>query len=185
MPIITASRINTLKAKIKSEMLRRNGSGTVAAYGSATYDYTVLPVKGNVMLKEHANKNLTPMQAVNSTGLPTEMVIVKDSDITVLETRVAALALTTRDNRGTSDCASGCTGMCVTACTTSCWNVCTSCTNVCTGCTGCTGCSGCSGCGETCSSSCYECKGVCGGICQGTCSIGCYSGCGTTAQQTA
>ena len=46
-------------------MLRRNQSGSVAAYGGTAYDYTVKPAAGKVLLQEHLDKLHVPMSAVN------------------------------------------------------------------------------------------------------------------------
>ena len=55
--MLTAEQVKQLKAKIKAEMLRRNGNGSLASYGSVTYDFTVQPTKGSGILTEHGKKN--------------------------------------------------------------------------------------------------------------------------------
>ncbi len=37
--MLSAEEVKQLKAKIKAEMLRRNKTGSLASYGSASYDF--------------------------------------------------------------------------------------------------------------------------------------------------
>ena len=50
---VTATDINNLKASVKAEMLRRKYYGSVASYGSASYDYSTRPASGVSLLVEH------------------------------------------------------------------------------------------------------------------------------------
>ena len=38
--MLTAEEINSLKAKVKAEMARRNGYGSLESYAGADYDFT-------------------------------------------------------------------------------------------------------------------------------------------------
>lgn len=162
MSIISANRINTLKAAVKAECQRRTYStGSVAAYGGAAYDYTAVPASGKTILKEHYEKLAVPMHAINATSTPgtSGARIISEAEIAAMETKVASYK-----NRNyydtTGDCSASCSGLCFS---------CSSCTN----CTSCTSCSGCGGCDGSCVGSCGGC-GDCTG-CAG-CS-GCGSGC--------
>lgn len=53
MAIVKAERFTALKAKVKAEMLRRDQSGSVAAYGGSAYDYTEPPAAGKTIRQEH------------------------------------------------------------------------------------------------------------------------------------
>lgn len=178
---ILASELNAIKARVKAEMLRRNKVGSLASYGGAAYDYTVVPAAGNPILPEHWNKIITPMNAMVNTGLST----VKSGDpIPSLDGLVNQLtaaekyALTSK----TTNCKSSCSGLCVGTCYNACGSSCS---------TSCTG--GCSGecednCGDGCSSSCggscspgcgNTCNKGCALACSGNCSGGCTGGCTT------
>ena len=177
-----------LKAKVKAEMLRRDGNGSVVEYGGEAYDYENEPAVGELIRKEHPEKNLIPLQAVNPTGLPEQISeIALEEEIDAMETLISALEAQTDGATSNNDCAAACTGMCVSECTGSCTGNCTgSCSGACTatcandcsggcgavcteGCTiGCGGCDGsCSGCGNGCAFS--SCSGACQNDCTGSC----------------
>lgn len=172
---IKASRYVNLKAKVKAEMNRRCHTGSVAAYGGTSYDYSVVPATGGAILKEHRDKILDPLRAVNSDVIPAPVGYISDAEITNAETRVNAWATRGLADRTASDCKSGCTGTCNTSCTTGCYTGCTGGCN--TGCSGgCDGCDGCDGCGSGCDGGCSGC-GDCGGRCSncGGCGSSCSS----------
>ena len=192
MGSVNVARFIGLKAKVKAECLRRNQSGSVAAYGGASYDYTVTPAVGGSIKQEHRDKLTGPMSAINSNIIPptSGAGTVKDSELSAMETRVAAWSTRSITDRTGSDCKSGCTGTCYTGCNTGCY---TSCSGGCTGCgsgcpNGCSSCGGacsnncsgdcdgCSGCGSSCSYDCGGCTG-CSGGCKGSCSGSCDTGC--------
>lgn len=172
---VAAERFVQLKAKVKAEMLRRNQSGSVASYGGAAYDYSVVPASGKIIKEEHRNKNIIPMNAVNSDKVPlqTGKNTVIDSQIQNMETLITAWSARSMTDRSASDCKSGCTGTCYSGCATSCYTGCSgSCKGTCTG--GCTG--GCSNCGG-CDDDCWSCGG-CDDGCYRTCESGCSGSCG-------
>ena len=74
MSVVKADRFTftALKARVKTEMQRRNQSGSVAGYGGSTYDYAVAPAAGGVVRAEHRDKLVTPMRAVNNSKFQTE-----------------------------------------------------------------------------------------------------------------
>lgn len=170
--ILVSDFIN-LKDRVRTEMLRRSGNGSVVEYGGDAYEYINTPVVGGHVSKEHANKNLVPLQAVNPTGLPEEIsFLAMRSEVEAMETLITALETQPDYATGNNDCAAACTGMCVTACVSGCSTTCTgSCSGTCTG--GCSG--GCtSACGSGCSNTCTgTCSGVCGGDCSGSCMFTC------------
>lgn len=206
---ITSVDFVNLKARVKAEMTRRNGNGSLTAYAGATYDYTTVPAAGVIIRTEHHNKIRDPQAAINPTGLPATQAI--GGSVVAMNTLEAKQTLFEAQPRGAisgNDCASLCSGMCVTVCTTTCSGTCTSscgsdgCTS-CSGCSGdcwnscgsdgCTNCSGCSGscwsscgsdgCTNTCSQYCTSCEGCtgCTGDCWNSCGDdGCSGSCSST-----
>lgn len=181
---ITATDITALKASVKAEMLRRNLTGSLAEFGSATYDFTVQPTAGNKVLGEHYSKIREPISKINSVGLPPQNPTTFPS-LTTLDGKLALYKTDTGKSSTTHNCMASCSGLC--------FNSCSSCSS-CSGCSGCgSGCDGgCSGCGGACSSctSCAgDCKGcqgcgnacgyACTGSCEGYCTGGCTGGCST------
>lgn len=168
-----------LKNRVKAEMNRRNGNGSLTSYGSSTYDYSKQPLTDETVDIEHYSKVRELQAKINPSGLQTT----KESDdliedMTVLEAKQIVFEAQPRGARSNNDCNSACTGMCISTCSTGCTSCtgcsgCSSCSGSCSGCSG--GCSGCSGCGGACSSSC---SGSCSG-CSGSCSgcSGCSGGC--------
>lgn len=144
----------SIKAKVKTEMARRNGTGSVSKYAGSSYDYTVIPTTEDEIALEHIEKIKVPLDAVNSITNPIkDNVIVKelattDAHLTVL----SSIAVTA--SQANSGCAASCTGLCTSGCKS--------------------GCSGCSGCGTSCS---YDCSTTCSGTCTG-CGSGCADACG-------
>lgn len=174
MALITADRFNSLKAAVKAECQRRKYTGSVEAYGGAAYDYSVTPAAGKTVGKEHSEKNVVPMNAINSGDFPippSYEKIITETDIAAMEAKVAAWAsrgVGTAADNSASDCAASCTGLCH-SCTGQCVSGCSSCTGSCTGgCQGCTSCtggcqSGCGGCGYACGGDCSNCAYYWGG----------------------
>lgn len=162
--LLKPERYNTLKAQIKAEMLRRNQTGSVASYGGANYDYTTAPASDTPLKREHYEKLVQPLRAVNSAGMPSESgadKVVTEADMALMEAKTAQFKSIAMDSTSTG-CGASCTGLCSSSCTGSCR----------------------SGCGNACSRGCSDgCSGSCGSSCQRACSIGCYGscgGCGTT-----
>ena len=203
---ILASDINSLKARVKAEMLRRKYTTSLASYGGTSYDYTTVPAVGVLAAREHANKIITPMNAVKATGYTTRSTGNKIASFAALEEILdtyEARSLTSNN----SDCSTACAGLCHTACSgacrsgssTGCSTTCkggcsttctTTCGNTCTG--GCRGsctqtcASDCTGdCSEQCLYSCYDsCQNTCETTCQGTCRTDCEERCDTFCAPT-
>ncbi len=170
---ITPDGFVNLKARVKAEMNRRNGYGSLTNYAAASYDYTVVPASGGYILEEHFDKIRDVMANINPAGvsLPakavTDIVVAMD----VLEANMTTFEAKSRGATSGSDCASYCSGMCVSQCTTGCYS-CGGCDGGCyTGCyTGCYSCGGCDG-------GCYTgCSGSCSGSCNNTCTAACWEG---------
>lgn len=161
-----AAKFINMKQRIKNEVNRRKYKGSVASYGTATYDYTVKPVKGELVRAEHYNKIAQPLRAINTSGVaapttagaeissvttPTEL----DAKITLYESKSL-----TASNHG---CAASCSGLCSSTCSGGCSS----------------GCSGCSGCSGSCSEGCSSCSGGC----WSQCSDGCTSCSGSVSSE--
>lgn len=171
--ICLASEFVALKARVKAECSRRNGSGSIASYAGSAYDYTVIPQAGNPVLPEHVNKLVEPLNAIAPTGYEVK----KQYDVIPALDALEAF-LTASENipltAAKSNCAASCTGLCAgtckgncSGCSGSCKGGCSGgCTSACTGCTG--GCKG--GCSGTCTGSC---RGTCVDGCSATCSLSC------------
>lgn len=179
MSVVKADRFTALKAKVKAEMLRRNQSGSVAAYGGSEYDYAQPPAQGGVVRSEHREKVITPMRAVNSDLVDeAQGAAIGEEELADMETRVEVWATRTITDQSGSDCKSGCTGTCYTGCTTGCKGCGSGCTGGCTGCgSGCP--NGCSGCGTGCGTACWKgCSQGCTDTCPNECSSsGCAYNC--------
>lgn len=203
MAKISADRFNDLKSKVKSECQRRSYSGQASGsknisstYGGTSYDYTLTPAVDKVVKQEHLDKNLVPLNAINSTKVPNNgQKVVTDAKMTQMEAFVTSIKNTAWYDPSKTDCSGGCSGLCYgcqgscydacTGCWGSCWDYCTGCTGSCTGdctgtctgqCVGCTG--GCYGCGDVCSSGCGDgCTGGCAIWCTGQCRDDCWGGC--------
>ena len=66
MAEISSERIAELKARVKAECLRRCHIDSVESYGGEKYDFSRDPEKDNVAIEEHAEKILTPLNAIIS-----------------------------------------------------------------------------------------------------------------------
>lgn len=182
-----AEEFISLKARVKAEMLRRKYNGTLVSYGSSKYDYEVQPEAGNVVLAEHFNKIVEPLNAINDTGLTTKYsgdLIVAMETLDTFLTKSEGYALTSK----TTNCKASCSGLCVTGCGSGCSGCTGTCSNNCTGCSGCG--NSCSrNCDTTCSAKCmYDCEGACAegcsSSCMGGCKYTCSSGCSTQCKGT-
>ena len=172
---LTASEFIALKNKIKAEMARRNGYGSLADYAGSEYDFTTTPAAGQPILTEQGQKVVDLALAV--TDIP-GLVKVKKGDkipdkLDDLEDIVDGWAAEPIDG-SSSSCRGVCTGLCTTGCASNCSGTCG---DSCTGCG--TSCSGkCGGdCTGSCSTECTGCAGNCSVSCGGSCSETCGSSC--------
>lgn len=176
MGIITAERFNSIKARVKAEMKRRNGYGSMAAFAGTEYDFSVTPAKDGVILKEHGQNMVDLLRNINQNdGLEATDIIVQDLDkVEEVLSKYEQESMT----GSSSSCGGACSGLCTTTCTGSCEGSCSGyCANSCNGdCYG--SCSGCSGsCSGGCGSCDSTCKGTCSKQCASSCTITCSGGC--------
>ena len=174
--MLTAEELVALKAKVKAEMARRSGNGSIAHLSGAEWDFENKPMKDGLILAEHGKKVIEPLLHVADHGdlkFVQQGEGIPDSFSKELNSWVDSLANEPTEG-SQSSCRSQCTGLCAGTCSTACsgCNGCSGCKDSCTGqcdakCVGCTGCG--SGCNN-------GCKG-----CSGTCGSGCASGCNTSA----
>lgn len=171
---VTAANINDMKARVKAEMSRRKYTGSLASYAGSSYDYSTTPALGVDVKVEHANKIITPMNAVKATGYSTRSKgnkIASFANLEALLSQYEARSLTANN----SDCKTACSGLCHTACSGACRSGCsTGCSTTCK-----------SGCSTTCTTNCASnCSNDCTGTCDDTCSQGCFGGCANTCNDT-
>lgn len=191
-----AQEMIDLKARVKAEMQRRNGNGSLVAYAGTDYDYTVDPAAGGQMLTEHVNKIVMPMNAITASGMTEQAVGDQTMAMDGIDAKLTVYEVEPMQKNGTSSCSGACSGLCVSKCVSSCGGSCS------TGCGSCGG--GCSGgctddCNETCSNQCGSdgcsgncgnnckrdgCTAYCGMSCWGKCSSNCTDGCENTCKNT-
>ena len=53
---LTAAQLNSIKQRVKAEMARRNGYGSLAEYAGSAYDYSDVPAKDSIIIEEHGKK---------------------------------------------------------------------------------------------------------------------------------
>ena len=190
-----AQEMIDLKARVKAEMRRRNGNGSLVAYAGTDYDYTVDPAAGGQMLTEHVNKIVVPMNAITASGMTEQAVGDQAMAMDGIDAKLTVYVAEPAQKNGTSSCSGACSGLCVSSCYSSCGGSCS------VGCGSCGGCSGgCTGdCKETCSNQCGSdgcsgncgsnckrdgCTAYCGMSCWGKCSNNCSGGCENTCKNT-
>ena len=190
-----AQEMIDLKARVKAEMQRRKGNGSLVAYAGTDYDYTVDPAAGGQMLTEHVNKIVVPMNAITASGMTEQAVGDQAMAMDVIDAKLTVYVAEPAQKNGTSSCSGACSGLCVSSCYSSCGGSCS------VGCGSCGGCSGgCTGdCNETCSNQCGSdgcsgncgsnckrdgCTAYCGMSCWGKCSSNCSGGCENTCKNT-
>ena len=190
-----AQEMIDLKARVKAEMQRRKGNGSLVAYAGTDYDYTVDPAAGGQMLTEHVNKIVVPMNAITASGMTEQAVGDQAMAMDGIDAKLTVYVAEPAQKNGTSSCSGACSGLCVSSCYSSCGGSCS------VGCGSCGGCSGgCTGdCNETCSNQCGSdgcsgncgsnckrdgCTAYCGMSCWGKCSSNCSGGCENTCKNT-
>ena len=185
MALISAARINNIKARVKAECQRRAFTGSVAAYGGASYDFTTAPANGRTVTKEHYEKNAVPLNAINKNDFPSTSGarVVSDPELAQMEAKLTVYEARAKTDHNGSDCASSCTGLCY-GCTGTCWNACTGCTGCGYGCDGVceNNCnydcySSCDGCSGGCTSCTNKCDDGCTGMCWFNCLMECVDSC--------
>ena len=190
-----AQEMIDLKARVKAEMQRRNGNGSLVAYAGTDYDYTVDPAAGGQMLTEHVNKIVVPMNAITASGMTEQAVGDQAMAMDGIDAKLTVYVAEPAQKNGTSSCSGACSGLCVSSCYSSCGGSCSvgcgSCTGGCTGSCGggdetCSTQGGSDGCSGNCGSNCKTdgCTAYCGMSCWGKCSSNCSGGCENTCKNT-
>lgn len=173
---LTAAEMNTLKAKVKTEMQRRAYNGSMTGFASASYDFSTTPTSGTKVTADQGKKVVEPLLNIkdhgnlNTADLKTGSKIPSSFNNELLS-YTDSLSQEPIDG-ATSSCRGACSGLCVGTCGSTC-SGCSSCSGGCSGSggSGGSGSSGCGGCSGNCGGGCSECSS-----CSGTCTIGC-SGC--------
>ena len=174
--MLTASEIITIKSKVKAEMQRRSGTGSMTSYAGSNWDFSATPTSGGKILTEHGHKVIAPLIAVKPQGNLVDAEqgakVPTDFNKTKLNSIVDGYA-----SEATTTTYSSCQASCSGLCTTGCYSGCSGCTGSCTG--SCMGsCNGCAGCGGSCSNNCSgDCEGDCEDGCEDSCKGKCVSGC--------
>ena len=190
-----AQEMIDLKARVKAEMQRRNGNGSLVAYAGTDYDYTVDPAAGGQMLTEHVNKIVVPMNAITASGMTEQAVGDQAMAMDGIDAKLTVYVAEPAQKNGTSSCSGACSGLCVSSCYSSCGGSCSvgcgSCGDCSGGCTGdcketCSNQCGSDGCSGNCGSNCKRdgCTAYCGMSCWGKCSNNCSGGCENTCKNT-
>lgn len=190
-----AQEMIDLKARVKAEMQRRKGNGSLVAYAGTDYDYTVDPAAGGQMLTEHVNKIVVPMNAITASGMTEQAVGDQAMAMDGIDAKLTVYVAEPAQKNGTSSCSGACSGLCVSSCYSSCGGSCSvgcgSCGDCSGGCTGdcketCSNQCGSDGCSGNCGSNCKRdgCTAYCGMSCWGKCSNNCSGGCENTCKNT-
>lgn len=184
---LTAAEVNSLKAKVKTEMQRRAYNGSMTGFAAASYDFSTTPTSGTKVTADQGKKVIEPLLNIkdhgnlNTADLKTGSKIPSSFNNELLS-YTDSLSKEPIDG-ATSSCRGACSGLCVGTCGNTC-SGCSSCSGGCTGSggsggsgsSGCGGCSGnCGGCNSC--SGCSGCSSGCQGGCTGTCD-GCSRSCG-------
>ena len=166
---VSAERFNNLKARLKEIFKNRHYYGAISKFEDDSYDFTVSPATGDIILSDQGSKVIDLILSINDINdiqkIANDTYILRD--ITAIEALVSKLegqTPTTQNNL----CRGGCMGICIDHCSTACVGNCnTSCTdnNCAAGCTG------------ECVHSCSSCSGNCAGSgCRSDCRTNCTGG---------
>ena len=115
-----AQEMIDLKDRVKAEMQRRNGNGSLVAYAGTDYDYTVDPAAGGQMLTEHVNKIVVPMNAITASGMTEQAVGDQAMSMDGIDAKLTVYVAEPAQKNGTSSCSGACSGLCVSSCYSSC-----------------------------------------------------------------
>jgi len=66
--MLTTAEIISLKSKVKAEMARRSGYGSLSSFAGTTYDFTTTPTKGGAILAEHGQKTIDLLLQIKDNG---------------------------------------------------------------------------------------------------------------------
>lgn len=150
---MNSTDVKNLKAKIKAEMQRRNGYGSLTSYAGTAYDFSTAPAKDVKILEEHGKKTIDLILRIedykdlklakkeNPIPKAFDENLYKEIDRLATEKTTGESKNTVKNlfpsrTPETSSCRGDCSGLCVGSCINHC-NGCTSCTATCgTGCAG-------------------------------------------------
>ena len=133
---MTAAQVVELKEKLKAELARRNGNGSVAEFASEEYDFTEVPKEGQPITEEQGKKIIDLLLQIcdyKDLRYVTRGDTIPEAFDTELLDLVERLSKEERTGEPEehSSCNGACTGLCVG-----------SCSGLCNGCFGCSGTSG-------------------------------------------
>lgn len=155
--MMTAEEFIKLKQKLKKELSRRNGNGSVSEFADPKYDFNEndRPVSREVIMTEQGQKVIDLALKINDVGnlKNVEQGDLVSKDIELLDSTITKWSQESMTG-STSSCKTSCTGLCISSCS-----------------------GGCTGCGGSCS---YGCSGGCWGSCSSTCADDCTGGCTRT-----
>lgn len=164
---VTASDINALKNRVKTEMGRRQYA-TPTSLASYNGNFTTAATAGTKIVSSQFTQTVGYINYIKPTGVSSGKLYALSAAATALSTAEGFAV-----DANSASCDGGkCQGLCYTNCSSGCRNGCS------TGCTG--GCkSGCQGsCTATCRSGCDNgCDNNCGYDCYKTCNNNCYAEC--------
>ena len=165
--------LTNIKSRIKAEMARRNGYGSLTDLSAPELDYNVSPI--GTILSEHMQKIKDPLLHIKDFAKSNSFsqVVEPISGLQNMESFLTIIESEPMYGEQTS-CRSACSGLCMGTCIDTCDGCSTGCQNGCTSCT-----SGCgAGCTHNCGGACnIGCGTGCNNICGGACNIGCGTGC--------
>lgn len=163
---VTAARFNSLKARLKQVFKNRKYYGDISKFGNNTYDFSISPTDGSIILSDQGVKVINLILNINDVGslkkIENDNYILRD--IAAIEKFVSKLESQSSISIPNL-CRGGCMGICVTHCSTACSG---SCLITCT-----------SSCATSCTSTCIKtCQGSCSGQCSGaSCRADCKNDC--------
>lgn len=129
MTVLTETKYNEIKAKVKSEMQRRDApehGASLAGYAGTEWDFSTPPKEGAAITDEHIQKIIDPLLQVNDFLYDNSLRDGKSGlEITLdqAEAFVDKLAGIDKEAQETG-CRGNCTGLCRDACFGGCQNGC-------------------------------------------------------------
>ena len=163
--MLSADEIINLKAKVATELARRNFNGSLVQYVSSDYDFEHVPEKDKPLYVEQGQKFMEQLLQVQDIGdlnfkdIKTDDVVPESLNFNEINNTISKWEQET-ETQSSSSCRGACSGLCYGACSS--------------GCSGCT-----SSCGGSCEGSCYS---SCGTSCGNSCGASCSS-CRSSRQQ--
>ena len=119
---LSAQEVLALKVRIKEEMLRRSGYGSLAEFGRSDYDFEHVPEEGSTVFKEHGEKtNNLALQVSDIVGVKYvsgdgEPISGMNTELESFVTQIENEAM----NAEASSCRGACSGLCVGTCVSEC-----------------------------------------------------------------